>query len=40
MGDELLIKTARIINQVCRKDDGCRQAGGDEFITWSAKGWE
>ena len=32
MGDELLIKTARIINQVCRKDDIVARLGGDEFI--------
>lgn len=32
MGDELLIKTARIINQVCRKDDVVARLGGDEFI--------
>ncbi len=32
MGDELLIKTARIISQVCRKDDIVARLGGDEFI--------
>jgi diguanylate cyclase (GGDEF)-like protein len=32
MGDELLIKTARIINQACRKDDIVARLGGDEFI--------
>ncbi|HAZ05383.1 MAG TPA: hypothetical protein DCY58_02480, partial [Acetobacterium sp.] len=32
MGDELLIKTARIISQVCRKDDILARLGGDEFI--------
>nr|WP_320024618.1 PocR ligand-binding domain-containing protein [uncultured Acetobacterium sp.] len=32
LGDELLIKTARIINQVCRKDDVVARLGGDEFI--------
>lgn len=32
MGDELLIKTARIINQVCRKGDIAARLGGDEFI--------
>jgi diguanylate cyclase (GGDEF)-like protein/PAS domain S-box-containing protein len=32
MGDELLIKTARIIKQVCRKDDIVARLGGDEFI--------
>lgn len=32
MGDELLVKTAKIINQVCRKDDIVARLGGDEFI--------
>ncbi|WP_303866480.1 PocR ligand-binding domain-containing protein [Acetobacterium wieringae] len=32
MGDELLIKTARILSQVCRKDDILARLGGDEFI--------
>lgn len=32
MGDELLIKTAGIISQVCRKDDIVARLGGDEFI--------
>lgn len=32
MGDELLIKTARIIKQVCRKEDIVARLGGDEFI--------
>ncbi len=32
MGDELLIKTARIISRVCRKEDIVARLGGDEFI--------
>jgi PleD family two-component response regulator len=32
MGDELLIKTARIINQVCRRENIVARLGGDEFI--------
>jgi diguanylate cyclase (GGDEF)-like protein/PAS domain S-box-containing protein len=32
MGDELLIKTAGIIKQACRKDDIVARLGGDEFI--------
>lgn len=32
MGDELLIKTARVISQGCRQDDIVARLGGDEFI--------
>ena len=32
MGDELLIKTARVIVQGCRQDDIVARLGGDEFI--------